>query len=168
MLLDPGIGNLRVLASGPTPRNPAELLAGPYCRQLIDGLRALADFVIVDTPPVLAVADASILARLADGAIFVVDGENTKRSTIAQSRSQLNTAGGRILGVVYNNFDPNQSRAYPYEYYGHYYSQTSYGAVTEQGGNGHKNGKVRVIRERLSSMSGAARPDGPEDKPAVS
>src|SRR5207244_2016971 len=113
LMVNPGVPNLRVLGSGPTPKNPAELLASPRCAALVDRLRMVADLVIIDTPPVLAVADASILAGVTDGAIFLVDGEHTRQSAITQSRAQLETAGAQILGVVYNNYDPNQSHGHP-------------------------------------------------------
>src|SRR5439155_13218725 len=71
---DPGVPNLRVIAGGSTPANPAALLGGPSAAATLTSLRDVADFIIIDTPPVLAVADASILAPLADGTLFVMDG----------------------------------------------------------------------------------------------
>jgi Mrp family chromosome partitioning ATPase len=121
----------------------------------------VADLVIIDTPPVLAVADASILAGLADGAIFLVDGQNTRRSAIAQSRSQLETAGATIIGVVYNNYDPSQSHAYPYHYYGyqHYYANGAASNVPQPAKSrlsvlrGRKSAPAPIFQDRVGSSN---------------
>jgi capsular exopolysaccharide synthesis family protein len=135
---DPGIPNLRVVCGGPTPKSPAELLAGRRCREFIGSLRSVSDFIIIDTPPVLAVADASILAALSDGTLFLVDGDRTKRSAMQQSRAQLENAGARVIGVVYNNFDPNQNASYPYHYsYAEYASESPRKNARNGDDNGH-------------------------------
>jgi succinoglycan biosynthesis transport protein ExoP len=120
---DPGIANLRIVTGGFIPHDPAALLGSQRAVRFIESLRDAADFVLVDTPPVLAVADASILAPLVDGTVFVLDGDHSSRSAMAQSRDQLDNAGANIVGIVYNNFDPGQSSAYPYyaSYYYQYY-----------------------------------------------
>jgi capsular exopolysaccharide synthesis family protein len=141
LMLDPGVSNLRVLGSGPTPRNPAELLSSPRCATLIEHLRLVADLIVIDTPPVLAVADASILAALADGAIFVVDGERTRRSAIMQTRAQLETAGVHVIGVVYNNNDPSHGGGYSYYHDGY---QPYYGSPT--GSSPGRVGRGRGLR----------------------
>jgi capsular exopolysaccharide synthesis family protein len=159
LMPDPGVTNLRVLGSGPSPKNPAELLSGPRCATLVDGLRTVADLVVIDTPPVLAVADASILSGVADGVILLVDGEHTKRSAISQTRMQLETAGARILGVVYNNYDANQAHGYPFHYYGSGYdAQPSNGANGSSGSDDasgrNRSGGKRT--RRASSLVGFA------------
>lgn len=120
---DPGIPNLRVVTGGFVPHDPAALLGSQRAARFIESLRDVADFVLIDTPPVLAVADASILAPLVDGTVFVLDGEHSSRSALMQSRDQLLNAGANIVGLVYNNFDPGQSSAYPYysSYFYQYY-----------------------------------------------
>jgi capsular exopolysaccharide synthesis family protein len=111
---DPGIPNLRVIGSGPAPHDPAALLGGRRAEEFVRSVREVADFVIIDTPPVLAVADASILAPHVDGVVFVLNAEQSGRSALIQARDQLGQAGARIIGAVYNNFDPSQSSSYPY------------------------------------------------------
>jgi capsular exopolysaccharide synthesis family protein len=150
ILMDPGIANLRVLGSGATPRNPAELLAGSRCASVIEDLRQIADLVILDAPPVLAVADASILAGLGDGVIFLVDSERTKRSAIVQSRAQLATAGAQILGIVHNNFDPGQGHAYPYHAYAsqRYYGHAASNPGSRTSGGGGVGGRLAALRGR--------------------
>lgn len=128
-----GVENLRVIAGGVTPSNPAALLGSASTMERMKQLRDLADFVVVDTPPVLAVADASILAPLSDGALFITDASRSGRSAISQALEQLNTAGARIVGVVYNDFDPNATGAYEYysyKYYYQYYGPAGDGVAT--------------------------------------
>src|SRR5438477_155099 len=67
VLIDPGLENLRIINAGPVPKDPAALLSGRTAGEFIESARDAADFVVIDTPPVLAVADASIVAPLADG-----------------------------------------------------------------------------------------------------
>ena len=112
-----GVQNLRVIVSGRPPENPAALLGSKQFEDLLDELRQVSDFVIVDTPPVLAVGDASILAPLVDATIFIVGGQQSRRSSVRRSWSQLRTAGARVMGVVYNSFDPSgRGGYYNYEY----------------------------------------------------
>jgi capsular exopolysaccharide synthesis family protein len=123
VLVDPGIDNLRIISGGPVPADPAALLAGQSAAWLLESLRELADFVILDAPPVLAVADASILAPLTDGTVFVTNAERSSRSAILHARDQLENAGARIIGAVYNNFDPSKSETYPYYLYYYQYDR---------------------------------------------
>jgi tyrosine-protein kinase len=133
---DPGIDNLRVVNAGPMPNDPAALLGSSRMPEFLQVLREVADFVIVDTPPVLAVADASILAPLVDGTIFVLDATRSKRSVTSQAREQLEKAGAKLVGSVYNNFDPTTAGRYPY-YYDYYYQYSHYTASpTQTNGNG--------------------------------
>jgi polysaccharide biosynthesis transport protein len=139
-VLDPGIDNLRIISAGPVPADPAALLAGQNTVLLLDSLRDMADFVILDTPPVLAVADASILAPRTDSTVFVMNAEDSSRSAMLQARDQLENAGARIIGAVYNNFDPSKSGTYQSYYYYYQY----YGAEGPSA-----NGKAGKVLQRL-------------------
>jgi tyrosine-protein kinase len=161
---DPGIPNLRIVTAGFIPHDPAALLGSQRAAKFIASLRDVADFIVIDTPPVLAVADASILAPLMDGTVFVLDAERSSRSDMIQSRDQLENAGGNIVGIVYNNFDPGQSTAYPY--YSSYYYQY-YG--TEEGPDGRSKRRTRRNRPAVSpnpidrdSLSRPARAAAPQ------
>ena len=115
-----GIPTLRVIPSGPIPVNPAELLGSDRMAQIIASLREVADFVIVDTAPVLAVADALSLAPRCDGVLLVVDAAETTRTGIRVAREQIEKVGGDIVGGVYNNFDPSNAKTYgSYSSYGY-------------------------------------------------
>jgi tyrosine-protein kinase len=115
------IAGLRVMPGGPVPHNPAGLLAGPRAAAAFDELRAAADFVILDAPPALAVADASIIAPQADGTLYLMDATKASRSSLSQARRQLENAGADLLGAVINNFDATKAASYQYNYYSYYY-----------------------------------------------
>jgi capsular exopolysaccharide synthesis family protein len=115
------IAGLRVMPGGPVPQNPAGLLAGPRAAEAFDELRASADFVILDAPPALAVADASIIAPQADGTLYLMDATKASRSSLSQARRQLENAGADLLGAVINNFDATKAASYQYSYYSYYY-----------------------------------------------
>jgi capsular exopolysaccharide synthesis family protein len=117
------LDNVILLASGPIPPNPAELLASDRMRRVVDELRRAADFVIIDTPPLFAVSDALPLAALSDGAILVADAVATTRTAVRHARQQLDQVGARVLGGVLNNFDPYASR-YSYSQDGYRYAYT--------------------------------------------
>ena len=150
---DPGIPNLRLVNAGEIPQDPAALLGSPRAGRLLTTLRDAADFVLIDTPPVLAVADASILAPLVDGTIFVLDAEHSSRSALTHARDQLDNAGARILGAVFNNFDPTASGSYPYYYYYYHYQ---YRTPEEAGSNGHRT-KLGWRPRRKAQANGQAR-----------
>jgi len=133
-----GIPTLRVICAGSIPDDPAALLGSRQTGEFIRALRQVSDFVIIDTPPVLAVADASILAPLVDGTVFVLDAERCSRSALTQARGQLQNAGANIVGAVYNNFQPGQSSYYPY-YYSYYYQYQS----DQDGSPNGNDGKLR-------------------------
>lgn len=115
---DPGVANLRLIPSGPIPGNPAELLTSRRLRGLVDVLESSADLVLVDSPPSLAVADASILASHVDGVVLVLNAASTHRSAAARAREELERVGASLLGCVYNAHDASQSPYYYQPYYG--------------------------------------------------
>jgi capsular exopolysaccharide synthesis family protein len=122
--------NLWVLASGPTPPNPAELLASETMAALCRELAGRFEHVIIDSPPVLAVTDATILSSLVEGVILVAESGRTAQVAILRTRSILENAGARILGVVLNKLDLRQLGYYGYYsyYYYQYYSRYPYAA----------------------------------------
>jgi capsular exopolysaccharide synthesis family protein len=118
---------LRVMASGPVPSKPAELLQSERMGELLSQLRDVADFVIVDTAPVLIVADALAVASLVDGVLVVADAQGTNRGAAMHAREQLDQVQASIIGAVLNNFDPSKARSYSYYYYGYYPYRYGYG-----------------------------------------
>lgn len=99
-LQNTSIPNLQVLTSGPLPPNPAELLGSPRMLEVIDALRAHAEIVLFDAPPVIAVTDASVLGTRVDGALLVVAAGHTRREHAKRAKQQLEKLNIRIIGAV--------------------------------------------------------------------
>ncbi len=114
------IRGLTLLTCGTMPTNPTNLLSGVRMRVLLQELVQRFDIVILDTPPVLATADARILGALSDGVLLVVRAGQTERLAAQRAQNQLNQAGARVLGVVLNDPGGEISREgdyyYPYAY----------------------------------------------------
>jgi capsular exopolysaccharide synthesis family protein len=108
--------NLMLLTSGTRPPNPAELVGSELMKRALDGLAAVADYVIVDSPPVGAVTDATVLGALVDGVILVIEQGGTPIPKIERALATLEAVGANILGVVLNK--ANRADSYFYYYYG--------------------------------------------------
>nr|WP_276606872.1 polysaccharide biosynthesis tyrosine autokinase [Nakamurella flava] len=119
-----GVGGLSVLPSGSVPPNPSELLGSHSMQELLQSMRLIFDIIIIDTPPLLPVTDAAILAAHADGAIVVVRCSKTTRNQLAQSKLTLEAVDARIFGFVLNMVPPKHPEVYGYETY-HYGADSS-------------------------------------------
>ncbi len=116
--------NLVLLPAGPIPPNPAEMLASPKMKSLMDMLGKYADCIIVDTPPVTVVTDAAVLSRFVDGVLIVVRPGVTTIQGAQLSKKNLEAVNARLLGVVINGYNTKKSSrkdgyyySYSYEYY---------------------------------------------------
>jgi capsular exopolysaccharide synthesis family protein len=109
------VPGLKVLTSGPVPPNPAEILASQRVAELLSVLREAADYVLIDTPPIIAVTDAAVLAPRVDGVLLVVNAGKTRRDLALKARDMLRQVNANLLGVVLNNASIDKSA---YEYYG--------------------------------------------------
>jgi len=119
--------NLRVLTPGKMPPNPSELLGSEKMTALIETIKADADWIIVDSPPLLAVADAAATARWTDGVLVVTRAGVSTSPAGANARDILDKVGARILGVVVWGLDESRGGRHGYGgYYGGYYGG-SYG-----------------------------------------
>jgi capsular exopolysaccharide synthesis family protein len=147
---DPGIDNLRIMASGPVPPDPAELLTSPRLVELIEQLEANSDFVIFDSPPVLAVADAAILTLQVDATILVMNIDSTPRSAATNATQIIEKAGGTLAGCVINALDPGTAS---YSYYGSTYYSSEYTAETAGGNGSEPAAPPRKRRSRLRARS---------------
>lgn len=115
------VEGLSVLAAGTLPPNPAEFVGGGRMQALLGEIAERYDIVIVDTPPVLAAADAAVLASRADGTVIVLRAGQTGRGAAQHAVRQLNTVGARMLGAVVNDPDGQAPRSgYYYQYSGYY------------------------------------------------
>src|SRR6516164_8683630 len=129
------VPNLWVLPAGPTPPNPAELLSSPTMEEVMRGLRLHFDHLVVDSPPLLVVTDATQLSTLVDGVILVVESGATVRGALVRAQRVLESAGGKILGAVLNKVDLLRDGYY---YYGSRYGRYHHSYY----GNGNGNGNV--------------------------
>jgi capsular exopolysaccharide synthesis family protein len=112
----PGESKLQVLSSGPIPPNPSELLASDRARTILEALADAVDLVVIDSPPVLPVADAVLLSGLADGVVLVAASGSTDRRTLAKTIDRFRQVDASLLGTVLNRFDPKGSIDYGYSY----------------------------------------------------
>jgi capsular exopolysaccharide synthesis family protein len=110
------VDNLDVLSCGPIPPNPSELLASKKMKQLLNDALLIYDLVIFDTPPVLAVADAQIMANIVDGSLLVIRSKQTEYEEAMRAKEALEPAKAKLLGTVLN--DREKKEANYYYYYG--------------------------------------------------
>ncbi|HLG71326.1 MAG TPA: CpsD/CapB family tyrosine-protein kinase [Chloroflexota bacterium] len=96
-------GGVDVLTSGPLPPNPVELLASQRMEAVVQQLRDMADYVVFDTPPVLAVTDALVLATKVDGSLLVLSAGRARRDAVKKAKRTLEERSTQFLGVVVNN-----------------------------------------------------------------
>ncbi len=104
--------NLKLLPAGALPPNPSELLTSARMGRVIEGLRGLADYVIFDTPPILAVTDAVVLSARTDGTILVAEVGRTRSEALRQAVQALTQANARIAGAVLNKAKADASGYY--------------------------------------------------------
>ncbi|RXJ02263.1 polysaccharide biosynthesis tyrosine autokinase [Anaerobacillus alkaliphilus] len=114
VVLETDVANLSLLTSGPIPPNPAELLASASMDELIQEALQHFDTVVFDTPPVMAVTDAQVLANKADGAVLVVASGKTEKEGAVKAKELLVSAKAKLLGVVLNRKETKQSDYYYY------------------------------------------------------
>ena len=113
----PGMDRLRVLASGPIPPNPSELLASDRAGELLTVLAQQADVVLIDAPPVLPVTDAAVLANRVDATLLVVTANQTTQKHVARAAEILGQVDAPLVGTVLNGVDTEGGYGYEYGYY---------------------------------------------------
>ena len=123
--------DLWLLPAGPHPPNPAELLSSSTMETVVGELRRRFEYVVLDSPPLLLVTDATILSTLSDGVILVAESGVTSPAALVRAHRTIVLSGGKILGVVVNKMDSRQNGYYygSYQkYYGAYYGKSSQAA----------------------------------------
>ncbi|HUI78999.1 MAG TPA: polysaccharide biosynthesis tyrosine autokinase [Bryobacteraceae bacterium] len=108
---------LSVLPSGPAPENISKVLYSPALRQFFNLVRTRFDFILIDAPPILEVADARVMGEFADGAVLVLRAGSTDRSDALQACQHLQEDGTVLLGTVLNDWKPTRKTKNYYEYY---------------------------------------------------
>jgi len=117
------VPNLDVIACGPIPNNPSELLETPRVEKLLAELRQRYDRVVLDCPPISAVSDPLVMGSRADGIVFVMKFKKIRREHARRSVQRIQDAGIQIVGVLLNDIDFEGRDSY---YYSYYYYQNQY------------------------------------------
>jgi capsular exopolysaccharide synthesis family protein len=114
--------NLLAITAGRTPPNPSELLTSERMRTLLTNLvHGPFDWIIIDTPPVLAVTDAVVVAPLVSGVVFVVGAEMTRRRLAERALETVLSTRPKQVSILLNKVDFERNRYYYSRYYGHQY-----------------------------------------------
>ena len=130
--------SMKILTTGPLPSNPSELLSSRRMKALMHILRGKFDYIIMDSPPINSVTDASILSSLADGVIQVIYVGHANRKAVIKAKEQLDSIGARIFGVVMNRLNLKKDGYYYYSYY-RYYQYGHYGGTQKEGSKSDRN-----------------------------
>ncbi|CAM4494886.1 capsular exopolysaccharide synthesis family protein [Paenibacillus endophyticus] len=109
--------NLSIIQAGPTPPNPSELLSSEQMAALLKTAREKFDVIIIDTPPIMSVTDAQIVATQSDGVVLVIDSGKVKKEIALKAKASIEHVKARLIGVVLNKINRNHSDIYSY-YYG--------------------------------------------------
>ncbi len=116
-LVKTNVKNLMLLPSGPIPPNPSEVLMSQASQDIFQRIRALSDYVILDSPPILAVTDARILAGQCDATILVVETGKTRTEAFQRSYEALRQTNAHVIGAVLNKVRQRRRGGYYYGYY---------------------------------------------------
>lgn len=108
------VDNLDLLTSGPVPPNPSELIASERFSKLYKQLVDIYDFVIIDTPPVIAVTDAQVFLQHVPHCVLVIDAEKNNKTEVKKAKHLIHKADGHILGAVLNKTPKDKSSNYYY------------------------------------------------------
>ncbi|MBD3376111.1 polysaccharide biosynthesis tyrosine autokinase [candidate division KSB1 bacterium] len=132
--------NLHILNCGVIPPNPAELLGSENMRDLLDYAKSQYNIILIDTPPVIAVTDAAVLASSVDGCLLLIRSGQTVHDAARHAYEQLNKVNASILGAVLNGVQI--SHVYGSQYY-YYHYQYAYGTEEKNGKTKRKKSKVK-------------------------
>jgi tyrosine-protein kinase Etk/Wzc len=116
----PGIENIWILPSGHLPFNPAEVLESKELSKLIEDLKRRFDVIFFDSPPILPITDAGLLAPKVDSVVICYEIGRTARAALLRAKIQLESLGAKISGVVLNHITPQTEAMAPYPYYYRY------------------------------------------------
>lgn len=145
-LQQPGSEQLLVMTAGKMPPNPSELLGSTKMQDVVKLLEEWSDWVIIDTPPLLAVADAAAVARWSDGVLLVTQATESTREAGKKALELLGKVGAKITGVVVWGLDESKSGSGSYGYSSGYYYASYYSMPTDarRRSSKHDNGATAV------------------------
>ena len=147
------IGNFYLLPRGALPPNPADLLMSQKMHEVLRELRESFDFIVIDSPPVIAVSDAAIVSTLCDGVLLVLHGQNTTTPKARRAVERLESIGAPIIGVILNGVDMRHPDYVDYRtYYGAYHAAVEEDSIS---GNGKADAAIRSIEDVDSLVESA-------------
>ena len=147
-----------MLTSGPLPPNAAELLGSSRMRELLAQLGAQADMILLDSPPVTALADAAIISGHMDGVLLVLGAGGTRRELAQRAVSALARVNARLVGVLLNRM-PLEGSGYYYYYY-HYGYYDTYNHSGDGGASRRNGGRSSRIRRPRTGQPAPAPAEG--------
>ena len=129
IICDTSIDNLMIIPAGQVPPNPTTLIQNDNFKAMIETVRGLYDYVIIDTPPLGRVIDAAILAHHSDASLLVTKAGEDRRRTVTKVKEQLEQSGSVFLGIILNKYDIHLDE---YGSYGSYGVYGNYGKSEEK------------------------------------
>ena len=150
------VENLFFLPSGLLPADSAGILNSQRMAELIEDVKARFDLVLIDSPPILGVSDASVLVNEADATLIVVQHRKLPRHMLLRVKQAVENVGGKVLGVVLNNVDVRTDSQY--QYYTSYYTYYSPSNTAAPGGGKASGRKRRSHAPAASAPSPASAP----------
>ena len=129
VICDTSIDNLMIILAGQVPPNPTSLIQNDNFKAMIETVRGLYDYVIIDTPPLGRVIDAAILAHHSDASLLVTKAGENRRRTVTKVKEQLEQSGSVFLGIILNKYDIHLDE---YGSYGSYGVYGNYGKSEEK------------------------------------
>ena len=129
IICDTSIDNLMIIPAGQVPPNPTTLIQNDNFKAMIETVRGLYDYVIIDTPPLGRVIDAAILAHHSDASLLVTKAGENRRRTVTKVKEQLEQSGSVFLGIILNKYDIHLDE---YGSYGSYGVYGNYGKSEEK------------------------------------
>ena len=147
--------NLSLLPAGPSPPNPANLLAGTALRDLVRQMGKRFDVIVIDGPPVLGLADAPLISSVCDATVLIIEAGKTRRAVAATSIARLRAAGANVMGGVLNKYKDDKF-GYGYSYgYGY-------------GGDAYSYGHDKQLKDKAVKHLTLRTARGPADSPEPS
>jgi len=144
ILITPGLDNLNIMTAGTNPPNPSEILRSPRFSDFLKEALEAYDFIFIDAPPVLPVADATEIATMIDGVILVYKVGAIGRGILNRAKMTLDNVNANVLGVILNNIKPEMGPDY-FKYHAHYYYGPSKEIQEEGGGLAAKTIRYGIL-----------------------
>jgi Mrp family chromosome partitioning ATPase len=120
ILKTPGMDNLHIVTAGTRPPNPSEILSSTRFREFLKEVEHTYNFIFIDAPPILPVADASEIATLVEGVFLVYKVGKIGRGVLKRAKSNLDNVDARLVGIILNGVKSDEGPEY-YRYHSHYY-----------------------------------------------